>query len=289
LTLQLKSKNTSIFINRDIVIATKHKKEQVISPLLKKGLMVNCIVPKDFDTDVFGTFSGEVEREVSPVEAARLKCLKAIEMSGCDLAIASEGSFGTHPSIFFAHADSEIVMLVDKKNNLEIWAYEISTKTNFDGAEMNSFDELLTFAKAAKFPSHGLILRKSKDEVEDIFKGITLRKDLKKHFNYLFEKYGKVYVETDMRAMYNPTRMKVIKSATINLIQKINCLCPACNAPGFSVTKAMPGLPCSDCGMPTRSTLTHIYECKLCKHKIEKHYPNGLFKEEPTFCDFCNP
>ena len=289
MTLQLKSKNTSIFINRDIVIATKHKKEQVISPLLKKGLMVNCIVPKDFDTDVFGTFSGEVEREVSPVEAARLKCLKAIEMSGCDLAIASEGSFGTHPSIFFAHADSEIVMLVDKKNNLEIWAYEISTKTNFDGAEMNSFDELLTFAKAAKFPSHGLILRKSKDEVEDIFKGITLRKDLKKHFNYLFEKYGKVYVETDMRAMYNPTRMKVIKSATINLIQKINCLCPACNAPGFSVTKAMPGLPCSDCGMPTRSTLTHIYECKLCKHKIEKHYPNGLFKEEPTFCDFCNP
>ena len=285
----MKSKNTSIFINRDIVIATKHKKEQVISPLLKKGLMVNCIVPKDFDTDVFGTFSGEVEREVSPVEAARLKCLKAIEMSGCDLAIASEGSFGTHPSIFFAHADSEIVMLVDKKNNLEIWAYEISTKTNFDGAEMNSFDELLTFAKAAKFPSHGLILRKSKDEVEDIFKGITLRKDLKKHFNYLFEKYGKVYVETDMRAMYNPTRMKVIKSATINLIQKINCLCPACNAPGFSVTKAMPGLPCSDCGMPTRSTLTHIYECKLCKHKIEKHYPNGLFKEEPTFCDFCNP
>ena len=287
--LQLKSKKTSIFNNRDIVIATKHKKEQVIAPLLKKALKVNCIIPKHFDTDAFGTFSGEIEREVSPVEAARLKCLKAIELSGCDMAIASEGSFGSHPSIFFAHADSEIVMLLDKKNNVEIWTYEISTKTNFNGEEVNSYTELMKFAKAAQFPTHGLILRKSKDDLEDIFKGITLTKDLKKHYRYLSEKHGKVYVETDMRAMYNPTRMRVIKSATVNLIQKINCLCPACDAPGFSVTKAIPGLPCSDCGMPTRSTLTHIYECKLCKHIIEKQFPNGLFKEEPTFCDFCNP
>jgi hypothetical protein len=44
------------------------------------------------------------------------------------------------------------------------------------------------------------------------------------------------YVETDMRAMYNPSRMTVIQNATKKLVEKINSCCPNCNIPGFGIT-----------------------------------------------------
>lgn len=43
----------------------------------------------------------------------------AIEASDIDFAIANEGPFGGHSTVFFAHADDELVMLVDKENGIE--------------------------------------------------------------------------------------------------------------------------------------------------------------------------
>jgi hypothetical protein len=278
-----------IFKGRKIIIATKHKKENVIAPLLTKYLNLECIVNEELDTDEFGTFTGEMERLNDPLETARQKCFKAMELSGCDMAIASEGSFGAHPTIFFVHADSEILLLIDKKNNLEFIASEISTKTNFNGSLINSFKELEDFAKSVKFPSHGLILRKSKDFNEDVYKGITTIRDLLTVYKTLMSKYGSVYAETDMRALYNPTRMKVIKTAVKKLITKIKTQCPKCNAPGFSITGAKPGLVCRNCGAPTRSTLLTILSCQSCSFTKEKMYPHGRFFEDPMYCDSCNP
>ena len=96
-----------MFSGRKLVIATKHKKEQVIAPLLENALGAKCIVPEGFDTDTFGTFSGEKERADDPVITARIKCLKAMELTGATLGVASEGSFGPHPSLFFINADEE--------------------------------------------------------------------------------------------------------------------------------------------------------------------------------------
>ena len=103
-----------LFKNRKLVIATKHKKETVIAPLLEKYLGVHCFVPNDFDTDTLGTFTGEVERKGNALETVRQKCLLAMEQTNCDLGIASEGSFGPHPTIFIAHADDEFLLLLDK-------------------------------------------------------------------------------------------------------------------------------------------------------------------------------
>jgi hypothetical protein len=47
------------------------------------------------------------------------------------------------------------------------------------------------------------------------------------------------FVETDMRAMYNPSRMTVIQNATKK--EKINSCCPHCNIPGFGITDAKRG------------------------------------------------
>ena len=46
---------TSYFKNRTAVIANKHNKERVMAPILEKALGLKIIVPKEIDTDQFGT------------------------------------------------------------------------------------------------------------------------------------------------------------------------------------------------------------------------------------------
>jgi hypothetical protein len=54
----------------------------------------------------------------------------------------------------------------------------------------------------------------------------------------LLEKFNNLYVETDMRAMYNPSRMTVIQNAILKTGRKENSCCPHCNIPGFGITDA---------------------------------------------------
>jgi hypothetical protein len=278
-----------MFEGRRIVIATKHHKEKVIAPLLEQSLGVTYFMPKDFDTDSLGTFTGEIDRELDPISTVRQKCLTAMELNNCDLGIASEGSFGSHPSAFFASADDEFLILIDHKNDLEIIVRELSLETNFNGSKIKDKQELLEFIRLAKFPSHALILRKSKNDTSDIVKGITTEEELYRIFYMMLEKYDSVYVETDMRAMYNPSRMNVIKDAAKKLIDKINSCCPQCNTPGFGITDAKKGLKCSLCGSPTKSTLNFIFTCQKCHFAQKEMYPHNKMKEDPMYCDYCNP
>lgn len=278
-----------MFKGRNLLIATKHEKEKVIAPILEKELGVKCFIALDFDTDELGTFTGEVERKDDPITTARNKCLMAMELANCDLAIASEGSFGTHPTIYFAPADDEFLLFIDKKYRLEIIVRELSMETNFNGSEIKTETELQEFAANAIFPSHGLILRKSKDDCIEIVKGITDKEQLNNTFRHLIDHYGTAYVETDMRAMYNPSRMKVIEKAVCKLVEKIKSLCPTCESPGFGITGSSQGLRCELCNLPTRSTLSYIYTCQKCNYKKEEQYPNGKQTEDPMYCDFCNP
>jgi hypothetical protein len=278
-----------MFQDRRLIVATKHQKEKVIAPLLEKELGVTCFTDETFDTDTLGTFTGEVERQNDPLTTAREKCLQAMQKNNCDLGVASEGSFGAHPSIFFASADDEFLIFIDKKNNLEIVARELSLSTNFNGKDIRSENELLEFAKESGFPSHGLILRRSKNDISSIYKGITDPEQLIKIYRDLSNKYQTVFAETDMRAMYNPTRMAVIEKTTFKLLEKIKSICPNCQMPGFDVEEAVKGLPCSLCGLPTKSILSYRYVCKHCTFSKEVKYPLNKTTEDPTYCDFCNP
>lgn len=278
-----------MFQGRKVIIATRHQKESVIAPILEKELGVTCFTDETFDTDTLGTFTGEVERELDPISTAREKCLRAMKLNNCDIGIASEGSFGSHPSMFFINADDEFLIFIDTLNNLEVIVRELSTSTNFNGRQIQSQIELLEFAKDIGFPEHGLILRKSKDENIEIHKGITDIENLKKSFEQLHSKYNTVYAETDMRAMYNPTRMDVIKKATEKLVQKIKSACPECQTLGFGITDAKRGLECSLCSLPTSSILSYIYACQHCQFTKEEMYPNKKNTEDPMYCDYCNP
>jgi Sec7-like guanine-nucleotide exchange factor len=181
------------------------------------------------------------------------------------------------------------LIFIDAKNNIEVVVRELSTSTNFNAKQINTHSELINFAKEIGFPEHALILRKSKDDVAEIYKGIQDFRSLENIFQKLVSTYNSVYVETDMRALYNPTRMSVIEQATYKLIQKIKSTCPTCNMPGFGIFDAKKGLKCNLCGLPTNSILSYIYICQHCKFEKEELYPSNKTSEDPMYCNNCNP
>jgi hypothetical protein len=278
-----------LFTGRQLLIATKHKKETVLAPMLNAALGVSCFTDDRLDTDLLGTFTGEIERVDDPLTTARKKCQWGMELTGCDLAVASEGSFGAHPSLVFVPGNDELVLLVDKINNIEIVGRAVSTETNFGAALVSTIDELKEFARRVQFPSHALIVRAAEKDNADITKAIHTWPHLEQCVNRLIERQGNAFVETDMRALYNPSRLKVIGQAAQRLIEKIGSCCPQCSCPGFSVADTTPGLPCQLCGSPTRSALNFLYRCQRCQFEKKEPFPNGKQTEDPMYCDICNP
>lgn len=277
------------FAQRNAVLATMHRKEQVMKAPLEQRLGLRCTVPEGFDTDRLGTFTGERERQDDALITLRKKCRMAMAQYQFDLGLASEGSFGPHPFIPFVPADEEWVMLIDERNEIELVAREISTKTNYAALDIETEEALLAFAKRAGFPSHGLILRTSKQDYSEQIKGIRDWHTLTASFNYIRRNNGSVYIETDMRAMHNPTRMRVIQRATRKLIQQALSACPNCKMPGFAVSEAKSGLPCAQCRQATQSTLYHVYRCQKCQFEKEVYFPLNKRVEDPMFCAWCNP
>lgn len=284
----MKKKN-KMFNGRALFIATKHQKERVIAPILEKEFDVACFTDKNFDSDQLGTFTGEIERTDDPITTAKNKCLLGMQLTNCELVLSSEGSFGMHPSLFFSTANDEILYFMDRKNELEIVVRELSTATNFNNREIKTLDELIEFAEEAKFPSHALIIRKNKTDFTTIKKGISDWLTLLNAFHLLKKNTDSIFIETDMRAMFNPTRMKVIEKATHKLVHLINSKCPNCNTPGFGITSSKTGLPCALCNAPTQSIYSHFFTCKKCNFIKEEKYPIGKTKEDPMYCDKCNP
>ncbi|MCL9770259.1 hypothetical protein NAT47_07505 [Flavobacterium sp. HXWNR69] len=277
------------FSGRRLLIVTKHQKEEVLAPLFEEALGVTCFVARNFDTDRLGTFSGEIARKDDALTTLRKKCWEGMQAEGFDLAVATEGSFGNHPTVFFSPANDELIMLVDQKNNLEIVERVLSMETNFYSSELQTRDELKAFLDKVQFPSHGVILKDATENWTEIYKGITDYDLLENMYNKIVATHKKCFIETDMRALFNPTRLKVIKEVGLKLIDKLQSTCSECFFPGFGVVGAETGLLCSSCSMPTRSTLAYIYKCQHCNYESEVLYPNGKKTEDPMYCDFCNP
>lgn len=280
----------SLYAGRKLAIATKHGKEAVLGPPLEQLLGVDILVPADFDTDVFGTFSGEVERLLSPLETARRKARQAMHVSGAFMAVASEGSFGPHPALPFVPSDSELVLFIDGQRQLEVAGHALSSHTNFDRRKVKTWAGLVAFARQAGFPDHALILGQPRKYPERwLVKGIRNWITLKRTAHYGWQHFGELEAETDMRAMLNPTRMEVIGLAMEDLQKKLTSLCPSCRLPGFAVVERQEGLPCGLCGLPTRQTKAWNYRCQACNYETQVLFPEGKTEGDPTFCDYCNP
>ena len=278
-----------MFEGRSLFIATNHRKESAIQPILERELNVNSFSIPMFNTDQFGTFSGEIERSQSPVDTLKAKCQLGFEVTGCDLVIATEGSFGAHPDLPFCAAHDELILLMDFKNNVSFSARILTTETNFQGKKIKSEEELMAFGESIDFPNQAIILRNEEQSMLYLKKGINDWDELLTAFRVCMRRHDNVFVETDMRAMHNPLRMKHIEQLTLKLITQLKVLCPSCEMPGYGVTSVLPGLPCWICETPTSSVLKHVLTCAACQHQEEVHFPNGRQTEEPTFCPACNP
>jgi hypothetical protein len=288
--LKVNYMNSLQFKGRTLVVATMHGKEKVILPAVEARLGVRGAVAPGLNTDQFGTFTGEIPREGSPLEAARCKVLAALDATGAGLGIGSEGSFGPHPAIPFLAADAELLLFVDRESGLELVAQEISSDTNYGRQTCRTLTEVEAFAQRVLFPSHALIVHGGDiHEKNLVTKGIAHPAQLREAARAVLDQQGTVTVETDMRAFHNPSRMRVIAKATETLLHKLNSPCPVCGWPGFVPREKVPGLPCAWCGESTSLALAVVSRCDRCYYTHELHYPDGLRKSDPAYCNGCNP
>lgn len=283
-----------LFANRVAVLATMHRKEQAIAPLVEASLGLTVTVPPDFNTDGFGTFTGEVKRPADQLSTARLKAEAALDQTGETLALASEGSFGPHPQIPFVPCNREIVVLLDRQHGLEMVGECLSTETNYRQQTVNDLPGAKAFAATVGFPNHGLIVRTQsplQGSLQDtiIAKGITTEDHLAAAMEIALGQAPQAQIETDMRALYNPTRMGVIAQATCHLLEQVAQTCPACGYPGFREVKRWPGLPCALCGGPTLLTARVRYQCQRCPQVQDRPPADAPPQADPSHCPYCNP
>jgi hypothetical protein len=275
--------------DKTCLIATMHEKEKAIRPSFE-SLLGFKIALGQLNTDHFGTFTGEIERSLPPKDCAKIKCLSALSLHKEKIGIANEGSFGPHPTIPFISADYEIFFFTDLELGYELCLSKLFTETNFGGSSFSEFDPILEFAKKSLFPSHGLIIRPNICEDKAIcFKGIQSTKDLYNAFQKsLFISQDKqVWVQTDMRAHKNPTRMRQLKKFAEEIAKRLLTTCPVCSIPGWGPIDKVPGLLCADCKSETMLIKEVIFGCCLCTHKEFISVNQNL--AEAQYCFFCNP
>ncbi|MDN3652368.1 hypothetical protein QWY77_06280 [Thalassotalea ponticola] len=269
-----------------VVLLTKHGKQQQVAPeLAKLGFRVE--VTQQCDTDQLGTFCGEVERSLSPIECAIKKARLATEVSGERWGLGSEGSFGQGPIPGLFNWDSELLALYDATTQQTIVASAAGPVmlTRYQGNDLNA----MRAALAEVTPGQALILKTE----STISKGLATVDDVVERLrsSQLIENETKlvesIVVEPDLRAMHCPQRQAYIVKAAQQLVERMQSLCPQCNAPNFYYVKAITGLPCGDCGTPTERAKAYLKQCSQCQHQYQQ--PCAEAVADPYVCQWCNP
>jgi hypothetical protein len=279
--------------NKVAVLTTMHGKEQVIGPVLKEGLGLIVGLAMGVNTDSFGTFSRDVERTGSQLDAARAKIAAGFEYAPlARIGLASEGSFGPHPFIPFLALGRELLVLIDRDTGLELTGHDAKPGTNYGHAIVNNLEDAVAFTKRARFPDHGLVVMGCDGEQPApervLIKDIVDQAALERAVRQAIDVCGSAFVEADMRAHRNPTRMAAIERAARDLVRRYMSRCPGCASPGFDVTERVSGLPCACCGEPTRVIQTEVLSCTQCAHRLERPATMET-TADPGRCDGCNP
>ena len=278
-----------IFSNRVASVLTKHGKELVLNEVLGSATGLEVKLTNAYDTDLLGTFAQEIPRYGSQLDAARKKAQIGMELLSTELGLANEGAFVADPFTGMLPWNNELVILIDQQSQLEITGFSGAAAQN-SHAYVSHWEELEKFAQTALFPSHYLVVKPTDEHHPRSIKNISDIKQLKDAFEWAsaHSSKGIVYVENDLRAFANPTRMDNIRRAVIDLANKMNSLCPACQMPGYWIRDIERGLPCNACGMPTNQEITKIWGCLKCQHS-DKEGMKVLRFANPSQCQHCNP
>lgn len=277
---------------RKVALATKHQKQRVLGPPLRATVGLKMCVPDGLDTDLLGTFSGEVDRQGTAQEVALRKARLGMSVAGLTLGLASEGSFGPHPQLLLVPVDHELLAFVDDEGGIEVVEQILSSRTNFAHDAARTPEDLKDFLERARFPSHGVIVRPNSGlQPGLLFKGITKFDGLKKALEQCASASadGLAHVETDMRAHMNPTRRQVLREVAMVLGRRLATLCLKCQTPGWGLVDMVRGLPCEWCGGETDLVRTEIHGCPRCEYRESYPRRDGLRVASPGNCPWCNP
>lgn len=275
--------------DRAAALLTQHGKEQVIGPVLEATLGCRVQRVTGYDTDQLGTFTREIPRAGTQIEAARRRARIGMTLSGLPLGLASEGSFGPDPMMGMFPWNVEYLIWIDDVTALEVVG-RAQGKAYFAHLLTSNWAEAESFARQWGFPEHHLVIRPHSEDDPRIHKGIAQWADLESAFHQVLvvTEGGKVFLEIDVRAHANPTRQHMIRTAAEDLAARLQSACPACGAPGFWLVDRVPGLHCSDCGAPTQESQADIMGCVKCSHRLTRE-PSVPGYADPGRCDYCNP
>lgn len=284
---------TSVYKSCEIALATMHGKETAIAPWADRILGAQIVLPSGLDTDQFGTFSGEVDRVGSMGEIAVRKAELAMELSGLDLAISSEGTYGPHPFLPFMPGGMELLVFIDRARQLTISESIIDDAPCFYHIQVSEIGQLSEFLMRIGFPEQGVIVRSDDASLSlhSIVKGISSSQLLEDAIRTVQSRSGTrhVLVQTDMRAQYNPTRMRIISKLAEKLCRRIMKRCPKCEQPGFGRITPREGRSCAECNTPTSLTNGHLITCDACFYSENVECEDRLQRADPRYCPVCNP
>ena len=164
-------------------------------------------------------------------------------------------------------------------------------ETNFSYAVVAKVADAMAFADRARFPGHGVIVIGCVDQQpapdRALIKDSDDWPDLERAIETVITTCGVAFIETDMRAHRNPTRMRTIKHATRDLVCRFRSQCPMCARPRFAISQRLFGLPCSWCGSLKIALKADVHCCEGCGYR-EEHAVKAA-TADPGQCAVCNP
>lgn len=266
-------------------LPTLHGKERVFAPIFKEALDIE-VIPIEVNTDLLGTFSGEIER----VDDPRTTAIKKTELASnaAPYLLASEGSIGNHPTIPLLVADTELAIFRDVEKDLIIEAVHISLDIKAYKIEISPNQNIDDFLVKADFPHHGLIVKGKDLSQSPPIKGIRDPETLDNAIKTIARTSSTIIVENDFRAHQSPTRMANIAEVAKKLAARVTQLCPSCNCPGFGVVGIERGVRCAECGrLNTDAPAREVLGCYRCPEKE----PGQIINHELSAdrCIYCNP
>lgn len=272
---------------KKIALATKHGKLAQIAPAFQL-LGAWQIELVEIDTDVYGTFSGEVPRLMTPKDAAIEKAKAGALHAGFNFGLASEGTIGPHPQIPFINSDVEVMAFVDLKSEFAVVETLMSPEIQAYSSTVNRDTNLDDVIAKLDLPAHAANLTINIDGERQFIKGIHQPEELRRVVAEALEQSATVEIENDFRAMSSPSRQNNIAALAEKLAARLGSHCPACNQIGWGSVGFEYGLPCSDC-FEIVASVAHSQKlgCVTCAHSELRSL--GRDSVDPARCERCNP
>jgi hypothetical protein len=265
-----------------IALLTQHDKKKAIGPALETaGFTV--VTVNGFDTDTFGTFTDETARRLGQLDTAIAKARKACEISGERFGLGSEGSFGPDPYVGISPWARELLVWWDAQDGRALSALVQGGATNYANCVVCNWQEAQAFATQVQFPSHGIIVGKPGEA--HFLKDVADLRMLQAQVDASLVT-GPVWLQTDMRAHRNPTRMAMISLCAQRLSDLLLRPCPGCARIGFGLVSPVTGALCSQCGLSTLATRARRIQCGACSFSLEEVVRETV---PPSRCERCNP